>query len=56
MDVDKYVFIKCKICDMGKITGVVGSKDSNDCYSKCKLGQFFNLEIKMCSFCLEGKY
>lgn len=38
MDVDKYVFIKCKMCDSGEITRVVGSKEINDCYNKCILG------------------
>lgn len=42
MDVDKHVFTKCKTCYMGKTTSAVGSKDSDDCYSKCIPGQFYN--------------
>lgn len=56
MDVDKHRFTKCKTCDMGKTTRAVGSKDSNDCYSKCKSGQFYNSQTKICSPCPEGKY
>ena len=55
MDVDKHVFTKCKVCDMGKTTGAAGSKESNDCY-KCTPGQFYNSQSKMCSPCAEGKY
>ena len=56
MDVDKHAFTKCKTCDMGKTTRTVGSKDGNDCYSKCTPGQYYNSQTKMCSPCPEGKY
>ena len=56
MDVEKHAFTKCKTCDMGKTTRAVGSQDSNDCYSKCTPGQFYNSQANMCSPCPEGKY
>ena len=56
MDVDKHAFTKCKMCDNGETTRAVGSKEVNDCYSKCMPGQFYNSQTKMCSPCPEGKY
>lgn len=56
MDADKHAFTKCKTCNMGKTTRTVGSKESNDCYSKCIPGHFYNSTKKMCSPCPEGKY
>ena len=56
MDVDKHAFTKCKTCDMGKTTRTVGSKDSNDCYSKCTPGQFYNSTTANCSMCPVSKY
>ena len=55
MDVDKHMFIRCKMCEMGKTTRVTGSKASSDCY-KCMPGQFYNSSKSMCSPCPKGKY
>ena len=56
MDVDKHAFTKCKTCAVGKTTKTTGNKKSNDCYSRCTPGQFYNLQSNMCTPCANGKY
>ena len=55
MDVEKHVFIQCKMCETGKTTQVAGSKSSSDCY-RCMPGHFYNSSSSMCNLCPTGKY
>lgn len=44
------------MCEIGKIILVIGSKIMNDCCDECMKGYFYNFLLKMCDFCLKGKY